>query len=185
MRTRGTAIVLHNNHVLLVRDAGKQAYSLPSGGVNRNQPALASAVRALMEELSMAAHKAERIFKCDCEICFILHQVSLIETKDPPHLNSNKLEEYIWWDLKKPIPRYPHVDAILEAYTGRTLKNVVPTAPLPKKRGAPTIADIIGRNPNEQSNHYEHKIEGDWLGAPKKGQHSTTGTSSDEALENP
>jgi ADP-ribose pyrophosphatase YjhB (NUDIX family) len=183
MRTRGTAIVLRNNQVLLVRDLGKKTYSLPGGGANRREPALAAAVRELKEELGMSAYKAERLFKCDFDGSFSRHKVSLVETNDSPRLNSNELEEYIWWDMIKNIPRFKHVDVILEAYTGHTLKNVGPTATLPKKIGAPSITDIIGRNPNENNNHYEHKIEGNWLGAPKKGQHSTTATSADEALE--
>jgi 8-oxo-dGTP pyrophosphatase MutT (NUDIX family) len=116
MRTRGTAIVFRSKHVLLVRDAGKQTYSLPGGGVNRREPALAAAVRELKEELGMSAYKAERLFKCDFTGSFSRHKVNLIETNDSPHLNSNELEEYIWWDLKKSIPRYPHVDAILETF---------------------------------------------------------------------
>ena len=193
MRIRGTAIVLRNNQVLLVRDLGKKTYSLPGGGANRNEPALAAAVRELKEELGMSAYKAERLFKCDFDGSFSRHKVSLIETNDSPRLNARELEDYIWWDMIQDIPRFRHVDAILEAYTGRKLKKMAPPAKRPnkrpgqsthpKKRGAPSMADIIGRNPNKPSNHYEHKIEGDWLGTPKKGQHSTTGTSVDEALD--
>jgi ADP-ribose pyrophosphatase YjhB (NUDIX family) len=116
MRTRGTAIVLRDNQVLLVRDLGKKNYSLPGGGANRNEPALAAAVRELKEELGMSAYKAERLFKCDFDGSFSRHKVSLIETNDSPRLNSNELEEYIWWDLKKPISRYSHVDSILETF---------------------------------------------------------------------
>jgi ADP-ribose pyrophosphatase YjhB (NUDIX family) len=193
MRTRGTAIVLRNQAVLLVRDLGKKTYSLPGGGANRGEPSLAAAVRELKEELGMSAHKAERLFKCDFDGSFSRHKVSLIETNDNPRLNAGELEDYIWWDMIQDIPRFRHVDAILEAYTGRKLKKVAPPdkrpkkyrtqSTHPKKRGAPSMADIIGRNPNKRSNHYEHKVEGSWLGPPKKGQHSTTGTSADEALD--
>jgi hypothetical protein len=73
-------------------------------------------VRELKEELGMSAYKAERLFKCDFDGSFSRHKVSLIETNDSPRLNSNELEEYIWWDLKKPISRYSHVDSILETF---------------------------------------------------------------------
>ena len=127
MRNRGTALVFQNNHVLLVRDAGRKTYSLPGGGVNRREPALAAAVRELKEELGMSAYKAERIFKCDFDGSFSRHKVSLIETNDSPRLNSQELDEYIWWDMTKNIPRFKHVDAILEAYTGRKFKDFVRT----------------------------------------------------------
>lgn len=116
MRIRGTALVISNNCILLVWDTGKNSYSLPGGGCNRNEPALAAAVRELKEELGMSAIKAERLFHCDFVGKLSKHKVSLIQTNETPKLNSRELEDFLWWDRKKAIPRYAHVDAILANY---------------------------------------------------------------------
>ncbi len=113
MRTRGTAVVIRNDMVLLVRDRGQDRFSLPGGGVNHNEPSLAAAVRELFEELGMRARKAERIFQCDFRGSTSGHKVSLVETDDEPHLRGNELDRVIWWDKRSNIPRHAHVDQIL------------------------------------------------------------------------
>ncbi len=113
MRTRGTAVVLRDDKVLLVRDKGKQLFSLPGGKANWNEPSMAAAIRELYEELRMSARKSERFFKCDFKGSLNKHKVSLIETDDEPRLHGKELEEFIWWDMETDIPRYPHVDQIL------------------------------------------------------------------------
>jgi len=114
MRNRGTAVVYRNGSVLLVRDRGKRNFSLPGGGIKRNEPALSAAARELYEELGMRATKAERIFSCDYKGSFTEHYVSLIETDDEPRIRSIELVDFIWWDGKEKIQRYKHVDCILE-----------------------------------------------------------------------
>ena len=75
---------------------------------------MAAAIRELHEELGMRARKAERMFRCDFEGSVSKHKVSLIETDDEPRLRGKELEEFIWWDMKADIPRFSHVDQILE-----------------------------------------------------------------------
>ena len=113
MRIRGTAVVIRNNKVLLVRDRGDKSFSLPGGGRNRTEPSLAAAVRELYEELGMRALKAERIIRCDYTSPYNKHKVTLIETTDAPVIKS-ELDKFIWWDMKTAIPRYSHVDYILK-----------------------------------------------------------------------
>ncbi len=113
MRIRGTAVVIRNENVLLVRDRGKHSYSLPGGGKNRNEPPLSAAVRELYEELGMCAVKARRLFACDFKGSFSEHKVSLIETDDDPAIRT-ELDSFIWWNMKDPVPRYKHVDYILK-----------------------------------------------------------------------
>lgn len=113
MRRRGTAVVFRDDCVLLVRDRGKRSYSLPGGGVNRNEPSISAAIRELYEELDMLANKAERRSECDFEGSFSKHEVSLIETSDEPVLVSAELSDFIWWDRKEEVPRYAHVDQVL------------------------------------------------------------------------
>jgi 8-oxo-dGTP pyrophosphatase MutT (NUDIX family) len=114
MRRRGTAVVFRDNRVLLVRDKGKRNFSLPGGGAERNEPSMAAAVRELFEELEMSARKAERIFLSDFKGSFNQHKVCLIETEDIPKIHGRELDEFVWWDMKSGIPRYPHVDQILK-----------------------------------------------------------------------
>jgi len=112
-RIRGTALVLRDGRVLLVRDRGKSSFSLPGGGQNRGEPSLATAVRELYEELGMGAKRATRLFEGDYEGGFSFHKVTLIETEDQPRLNGGELEEFMWWNGKDEIRRYAHVDEIL------------------------------------------------------------------------
>jgi len=114
MRNRGTAVVFRNGKVLLVRDRGKQKFSLPGGESNRNEPSMAAAIRELYEELGMSAKKSERIFSCDFKGSLSKHKVSLIETDDEPNLRGKELDKFIWWDMQTEIPLYPHVAQILD-----------------------------------------------------------------------
>ncbi len=113
MRQRGTAVVFREGKVLLVRDRGKTKFSLPGGGINKNEPSMAGAIRELFEELGMSARKAERIFRCDFKGSMSKHKVCLLETEDEPKIRG-ELDKFIWWDMKKEIPRYSHVDYILK-----------------------------------------------------------------------
>ena len=65
MRIRGTAIVIRDQKILLVRDRNKVEFSLPGGKQEKNEPVLATAIRELYEELGMSARRAERLFRCD------------------------------------------------------------------------------------------------------------------------
>lgn len=113
-RTRGTALVIRDNRILVVRDRGKLSFSLPGGGQNRGEPSLATAVRELYEELSMSAKRATRLFEADYEGSMSFHKVTLIETEDLPKICSRELEEFVWWDGQSALSRYAHVDEILK-----------------------------------------------------------------------
>jgi hypothetical protein len=58
----------------------------------------------------MSARKAERLYKSDFKGTASEHKVSLVETDDYPKIGDNELAEFVWWDRKKPLPRYAHVD---------------------------------------------------------------------------
>jgi 8-oxo-dGTP pyrophosphatase MutT (NUDIX family) len=64
-RVRGTALVFRDNTVLLVRDRGQTALSLPGGKHEKGEALLCTAARELHEELSLRVWKAERIYRCD------------------------------------------------------------------------------------------------------------------------
>jgi hypothetical protein len=53
------------------------------------------------------------------------------------------------------------------------------------KRNGSTTEELIGRKPGEACAHYEHEIEGSWLGPPKKGQREATSTESEVGGSSP
>ena len=113
LRRRGVAVVIRHGKVLLVMDKGKHHYSLPGGGVKKNEPSLAAAVRELYEETSLKSQSVTKIgsFKGS----FDHHIAYLIEAEGRVHLKRHgELETYMWWDMKKPIPVFPHVREILK-----------------------------------------------------------------------
>jgi ADP-ribose pyrophosphatase YjhB (NUDIX family) len=61
MRIRGSAVVLRDGKLLLVRDKGKKNFSIPGVGADKKEPSLAVAVRELYEELKMTAYEAKRL----------------------------------------------------------------------------------------------------------------------------
>lgn len=115
LRRRATVIIQHDEKVLLVRDRGKKSYSLPGGKVERKEQPLCAAIRELYEELSMRAVKVERCPQADYNAAYNSHIVCVIESDDQPLINRRELDDYLWWDRKKEIARYRHVDQILSA----------------------------------------------------------------------
>jgi len=113
MRQRGTAVIFRDGKVLLVRDKGHDKFSLPGGGIHKDEPALSAASRELYEELGLHVTNAKRIRECDFKGSLSEHKVCLIEAVGEPHLKGRELDKFIWWDMKDPIPVYEHVTYIL------------------------------------------------------------------------
>ena len=114
MRKRGTAVVIRDGKVLLVRDKGHQRFSLPGGGIRKGEPTVSAAVRELYEELGLTAIKVTRLRECDFRGSLSEHKACLIQAKGEPHLRGHELNKFIWWDMKEPIPIYAHVKNILK-----------------------------------------------------------------------
>jgi predicted NUDIX family NTP pyrophosphohydrolase len=114
MRIRGDAVVLREGKLLLVRDKGEKNFSIPGGGAYKKEPSLAASVRELYEELKMTAFEAKRLNICDYKGHYNKHEVVLIKTHDEPVINSKELDEFIWWNMKDDIRKFPHVDYIAE-----------------------------------------------------------------------
>ena len=114
MRQRGTAVVFKNGKVLLVRDRGHHKFSLPGGKIEKGEPTVSAAARELFEELGLSATKAMRLRHCDFKGSTSKHRVCLIEASGKPHLKGHELNKFIWWNMKTPIPVYPHVTQILK-----------------------------------------------------------------------
>jgi len=116
LRQRGTAVVIREGKVLLVRDRGKRRFSLPGGGTKKGEPSVSAAARELREELGLSAVKVERHRECDFKGSASMHRVCLIEANGNPRLRGHELDKYIWWDMKKPISTYTHVKVILNKF---------------------------------------------------------------------
>jgi 8-oxo-dGTP pyrophosphatase MutT (NUDIX family) len=113
VRQRGTAVVIRDGKVLLVRDRGRHHFSLPGGAIKRGEPTTSAAARELYEELGLSAVKVTRLRQCDFIGAVSIHKVCLIEATGKPHLRGRELDKFIWWNMKYPIPIYAHVKSIL------------------------------------------------------------------------
>ena len=113
MRPRATAIVIRDGKVLVVRDKGKNLYSLPGGGIKYGEPTISAAARELFEELGLNAIKVTRMRNLDYSGSLSQHKVCLVEADGEPHFKGHELDKFIWWDMKEDIPVYYHVKNIL------------------------------------------------------------------------
>ena len=112
LRKRATAVVIKDGKVLLVRDKGKQKFSLPGGGIHRGEPTLSAAIRELYEETGLRATKAIRLRDCDYKGSKNEHRVCLIEANGEVRLK-HEIDKFVWWDMKQTLPVYPYVRYIL------------------------------------------------------------------------
>ena len=113
MRKRATAVVFSRGKVLLVRDKGKHHFSLPGGAMKKGEPTVSATARELREELGLHVIAVTRLKHCDFRGSVSEHRVCLIEAEGKPHLKGHELDKFLWWDMKKPIPIYAHVNGIL------------------------------------------------------------------------
>ena len=115
-RHRATALVIRDGKYLLVRDKGHDKYSLPGGGMERGEEALAAACRELSEELGVKAYRAEELFDYTNEASFNDHTVVLVFASGEPKINHRELDSFRWWDGRERLPLYPHVISIIDRY---------------------------------------------------------------------
>lgn len=113
LRRRATAVVIIDGKVLLVRDKGTNRFSLPGGGIKKGEPSTSAAARELYEELGLRATVIRRLRDCDFQGSVNAHCVCLIEAEGDVHFRGHELDEFIWWDMRKPISIHPHVLEIL------------------------------------------------------------------------
>ena len=114
MRSRGTAVIIRNGKVLLVRDKGKHRYSLPGGGINKNEPSVSAAAREVYEELGLHVSMVKRRPECDFKGSLSMHKVCIVEANGKPRLKGHELDDFVWWDMKSPLSIYEHVKHILK-----------------------------------------------------------------------
>ncbi len=113
MRRRAVAVVFRAGRVLLVRDSGRDRFSLPGGAVKWGERTTAAAARELYEELGLQAEQVTRLKGCDFQGPRSHHRPCLIEAAGEPRLASGELAEWRWWDMAEAVPVYQHVTHIL------------------------------------------------------------------------
>jgi 8-oxo-dGTP diphosphatase len=122
LRKRGVAVVLRQGKVLLVKDRGKNKYSLPGGGVHDNERSYQAAARELYEETGLRAKKLTYFGSFNGAVSE--HKAFLTEAEGHVHLKQpDELISYLWWDMKSDVPVYAHVKAILAMLTKNNIND--------------------------------------------------------------
>ena len=112
-RQRATAVVVRHGKYLVVRDKGSSHYSLPGGGIERGEPALAAAAREIYEETGLTPVKAEFLFTHRGTVNE--HQVIRVDVENQGRvrLQRKEIDAYEWWDGRSNLPVNSHVRDIL------------------------------------------------------------------------
>lgn len=108
-RRRATAIVVsERGEILLVRDRGKRRYSLPGGGIKRNEPSISAAAREVYEETGFVIHSLKWVLNFESK--YSDHKVYLAEGHGKPRVKS-EISSFKWW---KPSDKLPVYDSVVE-----------------------------------------------------------------------
>ena len=139
LRERAAAVVIRKGKVLLVKDRNLEKYSLPGGGVHEGETLSQAAARELFEETGLRARRMHFIGSFRGAVSH--HKAFLVEAEGRPHLKTNdeegggELFEFLWWDMKSPLPVYQHVKVILGILKKReretAVRHLVIRRPLP------------------------------------------------------
>ena len=115
-RQRATALVVRDEKYLLVRERGRDRYSLPGGGIDQGEAVLTAACREIGEELGLKAYRAERLFDYMTRESSNQHKVVLVFAGGDPRINDRELDSFRWWDGREGLSAYPHVAGIVARY---------------------------------------------------------------------
>lgn len=116
LRPRATGVVVHDGKTLLVRDKGREKYSLPGGGIHRGEPAISAVARELFEETGLVADKIERVRTH--RGATQKHRVFLITAHHGRLRLKSEIDAYLWWDGESEIRAFAHVRDILKGIKG-------------------------------------------------------------------
>ena len=116
-RYRASAVVIHDNKLLLVRDNGKPDFSLPGGGFEHGETTIQAGIREVAgEELGgIQVLSAERLPKhWDLDGKRAYHKFVRLTIQGEPYIKQpEEINKVIWWDMKSPLPVQGHVKYIL------------------------------------------------------------------------
>lgn len=110
-RRRATVLAAKAGHFLLVQEQGQSHYSLPGGGIERNEPSLLAAVREVYEETGLKMSSI--LYLGDLDGRRGLHFVFYAEVYGKVRLQRTEIAGYMWWDGHEPIPVQGHVNGAL------------------------------------------------------------------------
>jgi len=119
MRERATAVIFKYNKVLLVRDKGKHAYSMPGGGFKKGESTIQACIREVVKEELGGINVvfAKRLRNCDLDGRRAKHKVCLLEIQGNPYIaQRHEIDKIIWWDMKSKLSVQGHVRYILKKY---------------------------------------------------------------------
>lgn len=114
MWAKGTAIVIKDSKVLLVKAKGKRRYSLPAGKLRGDEPSAIATARGVCEGLGLVIRMIKRLPECDIKGFLSEYKVCLVEIIGEPYLTGNEVNAFVWWDIASPLPVYKHVTNILK-----------------------------------------------------------------------
>ena len=93
-RRRATVIAEQDGNLLLIKERVSRRYSLPGGGIERNESFMEAAVRELREETRLIAVKTEYLF--DHEGATQYHKVIWALVRGSVRIQQKELAEYKW-----------------------------------------------------------------------------------------
>lgn len=106
-RRRATVLAFNGKEYLLVRERGRNDYSLPGGGIEPGEPSLLAAVRELHDETRLKVSAIRYIGDLDGQRA--RHYVFYVEVYGNFRLQRREIESCYWWDGSSPIKAQGHV----------------------------------------------------------------------------
>ena len=106
-----TVLAAKDGLFLLVQEQRQSYYSLPGGGIERNEPSLLAAVREVHEETRLKMSSIRYLGDLDGRRA--MHFVFYAEVYGNVRLQRKEIAGYKWWDGHEPIPVQGHVNGAL------------------------------------------------------------------------
>jgi 8-oxo-dGTP pyrophosphatase MutT (NUDIX family) len=113
---RVRVLILHNNELLLVKSSiGRQEWSLPGGGIEKNEDPEMAAVREVYEETSIEIHTSdlvrigtERLPRSGAwpQVNMTFYQTTLVKKELPAIVRPLEILEAAWFPLNKLPKKY-------------------------------------------------------------------------------
>lgn len=110
-RKRATVLAFNGIDYLLVRERGRNDYSLPGGGIERGEPSLLAAVSELYEGTHRKVSSIR--YSGDLDGQRARHIVFYAEVYVNLRIQRKKISSSLWWDGHRPVKAQGHVRGAL------------------------------------------------------------------------